>query len=120
MVTCIVLVCSASLAYVTQRLLGLLTLRIAIPSSTLDGRQAAIAFVRFFSSEHPRIRFVTVEAPDLIGTANALDKGQAQLAVVRSDAFPRDGRTLAILRKDAAVIIAPGKGDVDDVPALKG
>src|SRR4051812_33407432 len=58
--------------------------------------------------------------PDLLASARALDKEDVDLAIARSDVAPVDGQTLAILRRDAAIFIAPSGNAIDAVTKLRG
>lgn len=108
------------LAVLVHLLLGLLSLTIAVAETSTEDRQAATALIQLFAAEHPRVRIRTALEPDRLGTAAALDRGESQLAIVRSDAAAQDGQTLAILRRDAVVFIAPGGSPVDSVAKLRG
>ncbi|GJD53773.1 hypothetical protein OPKNFCMD_6551 [Methylobacterium crusticola] len=110
---------SAGLALLVHLLLGLLTLSIAVPASA-DGRRAASALAQVFAADHPRVRIRTVPVPDLAAAAQALDAGGTPLAIVRSDAAGQNSQTLVILRRDAAVFVAPGAGGVERVEGLRG
>ncbi|MGU3537717.1 TAXI family TRAP transporter solute-binding subunit [Methylobacterium sp. A54F] len=116
----LIVVAAAVLAVLSHLLLGLLTLTIAVAGTSAEDRQAAAALTQHFAAQHPRVRIRTVLAPDRLGAAAALDRGESQLAIVRSDAAAQDGQTLAILRRDAAVFVAPGGSPADSVLKLRG
>src|SRR5215204_6519075 len=111
---------SVTVAFIIHLLLGLLVLRIAVGPSAVTGRQAASALAQVFSADHPRVRVRTVVMPDLLAAASALDKEDVDLAIVRTDVAPVDGQTLAILRRDAAIFIAPSGNAIDAVTKLRG
>lgn len=115
-----VIVAAAAGAILVHVLLGLFELKLAIAETSTEDRQAATALIGLFSAQHPRVRIRTVLAPDRLGTAAALDRGEAQLALVRADAAPQDGQTLVITRRDAAVFVAPGGSHVDSIAKLRG
>src|SRR3954469_25468872 len=115
-----VIVAAAAGAILVHVLLGLFELKLAIAETSTEDRQAATALIGLFSAQHPRVRIRTVLAPDRLGTAAALDRGEAQLALVRADAAPQDGQTLVITRRDAAVFVAPGSSHVDSIAKLRG
>lgn len=115
-----VVVAAAAGAILVHVLLGLFELKLAIAETSTEDRRAATALIGLFSAEHPRVRIKTVLAPDRLGTATALDRGEAQLALVRADAAPQDGQTLVITRRDAAVFVVPGGSHVDSVAKLRG
>ena len=55
-----------------------------------------------------RLRLIVTE--NSMQSAEALDSGRADLAVVRHDlAFPKKGQVVAVLRKNYAVLFAPGE-----------
>ena len=114
-----VIAASATLAVLVHLLLGLLVLRIAAGPSGA-GRQAASALTQVFSADHPRVRVRTVAAPNLSGVAQALDNADVELAIARSDVAPQSGQTLVILRRDAAVFLAPSGNGIDEVAKLRG
>jgi TRAP-type uncharacterized transport system substrate-binding protein len=114
-----VIAASAALAALVHLSFGLLVLRIAVGPSG-SGRQAASALAQVFSADHPRVRVKTVVEPDLLRAAEALDNGEAELAIVRSDAAPQSGQTLVILRRDAAVFVTPSGTGIDSIGKLRG
>jgi TRAP-type uncharacterized transport system substrate-binding protein len=114
------IVTSVAVAFIIHLLLGLLVLRIAVGPSAVTGRQAALALAQVFSADHPRVRVRTVVMPDLLAAARALDNEDVDLAIARSDVAPVDGQTLAILRRDAAIFIAPSGNAIDAVTKLRG
>lgn len=111
---------AAAVAALIHLLLGLLSLDIAVAKTSEEDRQAAQALTQLFENQHPRVRIRTIYEPDRLGTAAALDTSETQLTLVRSDAAPKDGQTLVILRRDAIVFVAPGGSTVDSVAKLKG
>ncbi|MCJ2059082.1 TRAP transporter substrate-binding protein [Methylobacterium sp. J-048] len=115
-----VIAAAAVVAALVHLLLGLLSLDIAVAKTSEEDRQAAQALTQLFETQHPRVRIRTIYEPDRLGTAAALDRGETQLALIRSDAAPKDGQTLVILRRDAIVFVAPGGSAVDSIAKLKG
>lgn len=111
---------AVGLAVAVHLLLGLLSLRIAVASTSVDGRRAALALTQMFAAEHPRVRLRTVLLPDLVSASHALDDDRTNLAIVRSDAAAQDGQTLVILRRDAAMLVVPGGSGIDGVAKLRG
>jgi TRAP transporter TAXI family solute receptor len=66
-----------------------------------------------------RLRIEIVDGP--AEAATALDRGRADLAVIRSDlSVPTTGQTLAILHRNAAVLVAPGDSGIAAVSDLAG
>ena len=69
--------------------------------------------------EPVRLRLIPVENAN--AASAAIDDGKADLAVVRSDiAMPDKGQTVVILHRDAAILLAPGSGDINEIADLKG
>ncbi len=79
------------------------------------------AFIKVAQAQHPRIRIKTVTVPDLRASADALEQGKVDLAVIRSDVrLPANGETLVILRHDAMAFIVPHHSEISGVPDLSG
>lgn len=116
----LVVVAAAAIALVVHLFLGLLTLDLAVAASNADGKRAAAALVQVFAADHPRLRIRTTSVPTLVAAGAALDRGEADLAIVRSDAAGQAAQTLVILRRDAVVFVAPGGSPVDGVRGLRG
>lgn len=96
------------------------TLRI---TTGLDGvaRRFIAAFISVTEAAHPRIKFETVDVPNLEGSAQALEAGKVDIALVRSDLPPPgNGNTLVIVRRDVVAIVVPGDSLIDNVPKLEG
>ncbi len=69
--------------------------------------------------EPVRLRLIPVENAN--AASAAIDDGKADLAVVRSDiAMPDKGQTVVILHRDAAILLAPGSGEIKEIADLKG
>ncbi len=67
------------------------------------------------------IRLKPVVVETLADSARALEDQRADLAVVRSDvAMPAGGQTVLIMRRNAAVLIAPAKSELRSVDGLRG
>ena len=75
-----------------------------------DGADAQLigAFVKRLENDHASLRLTIQSVAGPAEAAKALQSGDADLAVVRSDgAVPTDGLMLAILHNDVAVLAAP-------------
>ena len=96
------------------------SLRVAVTRDTDDFRlMTAIAHV--FGKEHEPIRLKLNPVNDAAASAAALEAGEADLAVVRSDiAMPPSGQTLVILHRNAAVILVPAGSPVTRITDLRG
>ncbi|MDP4021891.1 TAXI family TRAP transporter solute-binding subunit [Methylobacterium sp. NEAU 140] len=119
-VAIVVILGAGALAVASHTLLRLLTLKIAVARTSTEDRQAATALLQFFAAQHPQVRISPLFEPDRLTAAAALDRGDSQLALLRSDASAQDGQTLVILRRDAVVFVAPGGSHVDSVTKLRG
>jgi len=84
--------------------------RIAVgPAGTDDSRLVQFLATKF-AKDHAPVRLRIVGTENSAQSAAALDAGKADLAVVRHDlAFPKNGQVVAILRKNYAVLFAPGE-----------
>ncbi len=72
-----------------------------------------------FGRNAVRLRIEPVEGA--AAAAAAVDAGKADLAVIRTDlALPDDAQTVVILHRDAALLAAPGGGEVHEVADLSG
>ncbi len=95
-------------------------LRVAVIRDSEDQRlfaEAAKGFVR----DKDTIRFRLVPVNDASATSAALEAGEADLAVVRSDiAMPPSGQSLLIMRRSAAVLLAPPGSPYTSVSDLSG
>lgn len=113
-----VMALGAGLAFVY---FGHVTLRVAVGPAGSDGQRFMAAFIPLFAAERPRIRLQSFTTDDLTESAKAIDDGRADLAIVRDDiATPKHGSTIAILRRDAVVLIAPAHSGIEKVADLKG
>jgi TRAP transporter TAXI family solute receptor len=96
-------------------------LRVAVgPAASEDARLIAAAG-QYLAREHESVRFKIVPTEGEAESARAVDDGRADLAVVRTDAgMPEKGQIVAIMHRDAVVIVAPPSRDISSVPALRG
>lgn len=112
-------------AHYSGWVLTMLALLAAVAGAYLIGRPAILtvavapaggtepalmrAFADALKEEKAGIRLRLVPYPGVRESAEALEAGKADLAVVRPDlAMPKNGLTLAILRELAAIVVAPG------------
>ncbi|GAC1332413.1 MAG: TAXI family TRAP transporter solute-binding subunit [Beijerinckiaceae bacterium] len=107
----------ALVGYFWERPTGL---KVAVTRDTDDFRlMAAISHV--FGKEHESIRLKLNPVNDAAASAAALEAGDADLAVVRSDiAMPPSGQTLVILHRNAAILVAPAGSALARVSDLRG
>jgi len=63
-----------------------------------------------FAKDNAPVRLRTIITDNSAQSAAALDSGKVDLAVVRHDlAFPKNGQVVTVLRKNYAVLFAPGE-----------
>lgn len=108
----------AAVAYWASRA-TVLTIAVA-PS---DGTEPAVidAYAQALSKRHKEIRLRIQPYDDVRDSAEALQEGRADLAVVRPDVFlPDNGLTLAILRDQAMIIASPEGSGLTSFPELAG
>src|SRR5437868_4413916 len=87
------------------------SLKVAVTRDTDDFRLMT-AIQHVFGKERESIRFKLDPVNDAAASAAALESGEADLAVVRSDiAVPPSGQTLVILHRNAAVILVPARSE---------
>ena len=85
-------------------------LRIAVgPAGSDDSRLIQFLGTKF-AKDHAPVRLRITATENSAQSANMLENGFADLAVVRHDlAFPKNGQVVAVLRKNYAVLFAPGE-----------
>ena len=89
------------------------------PGST--AQRFITAFATVAKTQHPRINLDLVQVDDLAASANALEEGRTDLAIVRSDvAPPANGQTIVILRRDVVALVLPPKSHVSSIANLAG
>jgi len=72
------------------------------------------AFIKVSSIQHPRVHFEAVPVADLMASTKAMEDGQVDLAIIRSDvAPPANGQTIAILRRDVIAFVLPPDSSLD-------
>jgi TRAP-type uncharacterized transport system substrate-binding protein len=88
-----------------------------------DGPETKLmeAFASALREQDKDIRLRIVPVEDVRASAQALQEKRVDLAVVRPDVqLPVNGLTVAILREEAVIMLAPEAGSVDAVPDLAG
>lgn len=96
------------------------TLTVAVPAGSEDARLLAAANdILERDGAAVRLRLVAVDGP--AAASAALDAHTTDLAVVRTDvSLPAAGETVAILRRDAAIVLARADAGLSDVSSLAG
>lgn len=88
------------------------TLRVAVGPLGGDDTRLVAAMAQYLGRERSSVRLKLVMTDGVAESARTAEEGRADLAVVRSDvAIPAKTQTVAILHRDAALIVAaPGVG----------
>ena len=95
-------------------------LRIAVVHDSEDAQLVA-AIVQNFSKEHESVRLRPVFVNDAAASAAALEAESADLAVVRSDIrLPLNGQTLALLHRNAAILLTTHTSKITRIADLRG
>jgi TRAP-type uncharacterized transport system substrate-binding protein len=105
---------------VVLRTAGPTTLRIAVAERGEDFKLVE-SFRAVMEREHADIRLKIVPASTLKASAEAIENGDADLALVRSDvALPPNAQTVAIMHEDMAIILAPEPTGITQIADLAG
>jgi TRAP-type uncharacterized transport system substrate-binding protein len=95
-------------------------LRVAVVRGSVD-QDIMTAAAQDFVREHETLRLTLVPVDNLPASATALDHGRADLAIVRSDVeMPTTGQTVLIMRKSAALFLAPAGSGIASIADLRG
>lgn len=95
-------------------------LRVAVTRDS-DDQAIFAAAAQEFAQEKESVRLKPVVVETLAESSRALEEQRVDLAVVRSDvAMPAGGLTVLIMRRDAAVLIAPAQSELRSVEDLRG
>lgn len=86
-----------------------------------DGVEAQLieAYAKAMTQQKGTVRLRLMPTNDVRQSAEALQKKRADLAVVRPDAvLPENGLTVAVLRQEALIIVAPEAGKIKEMADL--
>ncbi len=95
-------------------------LTVAVGPDERDHARLMTVFARKLQSDRAPVRLTLVRKENYASLAAALDSGEVDLAVVRSDVMPRRGLTVAVLSQMPMVFIVPGGAPVRTLGDLKG
>jgi TRAP transporter TAXI family solute receptor len=96
-------------------------LTIAVSRMSQLDRRAVGALADMLRNEAASIRLTIRDVDSSSAAAAALDSGAVHLAVVRSDvAVPTRAQSVAILRREAALLVAPKRSRIERVADLAG
>ena len=96
-------------------------LTVAIPKADAEdfALLATASKLLKFGKNSVRLRVVPVDGPAT--AAATVDADKADLAVIRTDvALPENAQTVVILHRDAALLVAPGGGEIHEITDLAG
>ena len=96
-------------------------LKVAVGPPGFADAELMAAFGRALAANKANVRIVVEPAPGPHEALGKLINGEAELAVMRSDAPPSERiRAIAILHTDPVVIVTPERTKIDDFGDLKG
>lgn len=97
------------------------TLRVTTGPFGTDAQRLVGAMVTEVAKDHPRVRLQPVQVNDLAASSKAIETGEAELALIRSDVSPpANGQTIVLLRRDVVAFVLPPKSAIDGVGKLSG
>ncbi|KAA2236925.1 C4-dicarboxylate ABC transporter substrate-binding protein [Salinarimonas soli] len=88
-----------------------------------DGVEAKVlnAFAQALREQDKDVRLTVVPVDDVRASATALQDKRVDLALVRPDVMlPVNGLTVAVLREEAIILLAPTASGIEEVPNLSG
>lgn len=107
-VMALVLLCGGLGAFAYRYSVQPTELKIAVGPPNSDDARIIQAFAAQLARDRLNTRLNVTVLPGPMEASNALEKGQADLAVVRRDvALPKNGQAIAILRKNVVAFIVP-------------
>ncbi len=96
-------------------------LNVATGPAMEGGALGLNAINQVLAEEQPHVRLHRIQNDSMAASAKALESGAADLAVVRSDiAMPKNGLTIAILRRDSLVLIVSAHSRIVGLQNLAG
>jgi TRAP transporter TAXI family solute receptor len=97
------------------------TLKIAVGPVGSENTRLVVALSQYLARERAQIRLRLVLTEGAAASAQALEDGKADVAVVRTDvAVPVKGQTVAIMHRDAALLITTPLSGISQVSGLWG
>jgi TRAP-type uncharacterized transport system substrate-binding protein len=95
------------------------TLRLTTGLPGGNAQRFISAFATEIAKSHPRVRFELISVAGLEESARAVERGDVNLALIRSDAPPSNGQTIAIVRRDVLAILVPKASSIKDPSQLR-
>ena len=97
------------------------TLRVAVGPANGEDTRIVYAIAQILKREQSAIRLRVIPTEGPVQSAQAMEAGQVDLAVVRSDAImPANAPTVAIMHTNAALLVAPTETGITSVADLAG
>jgi TRAP transporter TAXI family solute receptor len=97
------------------------TLRVAVGPLASEDTRLVVAAAQYLASERASVRLKVVLTEGVAESAAAMEADKVDLAVVRSDvAMPAKGQTVAILHRNAAVLMTLERTGITRVSGLRG
>jgi TRAP transporter TAXI family solute receptor len=97
------------------------TLKVAVGPVGSEDTRLVVALSQYVARERAQVRLRLVLTESVAASAQALEDGKADLAVVRTDvAVPVKGQTVAIMHRDAALLITTPLSGISQVSGLWG
>ncbi len=94
--------------------------RVAVTEGSID-HQIMMTAAKILQRERSSIRFRMLVKPDQVAAARALETGNADIAIVRSDlGLPLNGKAVVIMRNSSALLMAPPKSRLSSIAELRG
>lgn len=113
-------VVAAAGAYAYHQASKVIVLRIATGPADGFGAQFSTALVHLVNLDHPRVRVRNTPMDSDADALKALDAGDVDVAIARSDAGVAQGLSVAVLRHDAAIFVIPHGSKADSIAGLHG
>lgn len=96
-------------------------LRVAVGPVGGEDTRLMVAMAQNLAREREPVRFKLVMTEGALSSAEAINTGQADLAIIRSDvAIPPKGQTIVIFHRDVSILAAPEGSKLAAISDLKG
>ncbi|MBX9757903.1 MAG: hypothetical protein K2Y29_03935 [Beijerinckiaceae bacterium] len=116
----IALIVAAAAAFAYQYSRTWSTLRAAVPPLGPIGQRMMQDLAKEGTKESTWLSIQRIPVSDAAGASAAVEKGQADVGLVRSDiAMPRNGRSIAVFQTLYAFLIVPPRSQIEDFAGLK-
>ena len=100
---------------------GTVTLRVAVGPANGEDTRIVYAIAQILKREQSSIRLRVIPTEGPVQSAQAIEAGQVELAVIRSDALtPANAPSIAIIHTNAALLMAPASAGIREVADLAG